>query len=362
MKRIRTESDGGEMKLAGREQLLLNCFKLQTSLGKKYCDESELLPLLLEQGLVKKDGTTSAGLETCPDLQACLGKKSCDRADLLGLLLACSLVQRVRTITVEIRPLGGDSFNITLNAKRPTVGKVKVEISCLHGTPEHRQELYKVAVNRDGSAVREEDAEPEVLEDCEALLADGDIVALAVAAMSLPWRIRHDEMGDPTQDVAFTEVELVESGCVATMVCNSELADDCEECALITTGKELSEGRHYWEVELLEPPFSVGVSRPGASAHSMSVESANPTASLWPDLDEEEEAADQSQGSYEKDDRVGMLLDLDAGALYFFKNGVQHGPCYPPGTVTGPVVASMILCEGGESARMLGHTGWPAGE
>ena len=33
----------------------------------------------------------------------------------------------------------------------------------------------------------------------------------------------------------------------------------------------------------------------------------------------------------------GVLLDLNDGSLRFFKNGVQHGPGYPAGSVTGPV-------------------------
>jgi hypothetical protein len=36
----------------GREQLLLKSPELQSRLGKRYCDESELVPLLLSHGLV----------------------------------------------------------------------------------------------------------------------------------------------------------------------------------------------------------------------------------------------------------------------------------------------------------------------
>ena len=50
------------------------------------------------------------------ELQSWLGKKYCDEADLLGLLLAHSIIRRVRTIEVEVRPLGGDSFKAALDA------------------------------------------------------------------------------------------------------------------------------------------------------------------------------------------------------------------------------------------------------
>jgi hypothetical protein len=38
----------------GREQLLLTDPELQTRLGRKFVDESELLPLLLSHGLVRR--------------------------------------------------------------------------------------------------------------------------------------------------------------------------------------------------------------------------------------------------------------------------------------------------------------------
>jgi hypothetical protein len=98
----------------------------------------------------------------------------------LGLLLAHSLVRRVHTIEVEVRPLGGDSFKVALlDARRPLVSEAKVEIARLQGTCERKQELYRVATREDGGVVREDDAEPELLdEDME--LRDGEIVAMAV--------------------------------------------------------------------------------------------------------------------------------------------------------------------------------------
>jgi hypothetical protein len=71
----------------------------------------------------------------------------------------------LRTIQIHIRPLGGDSFKITLDAAKSTVGEAKAEIARLQGTPEARQELYKVVERADGQAVREDDAEPELLDD-----------------------------------------------------------------------------------------------------------------------------------------------------------------------------------------------------
>jgi hypothetical protein len=59
------------------------------------------------------------------ELQSWLGKKYCEEAELLPLLIAHSIVRRVRTVEVEVRPLGGDSFKVSLDARRPLVSEAK---------------------------------------------------------------------------------------------------------------------------------------------------------------------------------------------------------------------------------------------
>jgi hypothetical protein len=56
---------------------------------------------------------------------------------------------------------------------------------------------------------------------------------------------------------------------------------------------------------------------------------------------------------YKQHDRVGVLLDLANGSLRFFKNGVQHGPGYAAGSVTGPVLAAVQMYWKDESVRLL---------
>ena len=99
---------------------------------------------------------------------------------LLPLLLAHGLIRRVRTVQIEVRPLGGDSFKITLESTKSSVGEAKTEIARSQGTAEGRQELYRVAERADGLAVREDDAEPELLDDESMAVEDGDVVAMAV--------------------------------------------------------------------------------------------------------------------------------------------------------------------------------------
>ena len=197
-KRLRTQQPDAapvRAQLPGRDQLLLKSPELQSRLGQRYCDESELLPLLLSHGLVG----------------------------------------RVRTIEVAVHPLGGDNFKIRLDATKPSVGEAKAEIACVQGTKEARQELYRVAVRADGGAVREDDAEAEPLDDDDVLLGDGEVVAMAVKELPpLVWRTFAEGL-----------VALSEEGAVATQITYEG------QGTLTTTGVELTEGKHYWEVELL---------------------------------------------------------------------------------------------------------------
>jgi hypothetical protein len=69
----------------------------------------------------------------------------------------------------------------------------------------------------------------------------------------------------------------------------------------------------------------------------------------------------EEAGSYSQGDRVGVLLDLNNGSLLFFKNGVQHGPGYPAGSVTGPVVGAVEMGAKGNVVRLHADVAFPAG-
>jgi hypothetical protein len=140
---------------------------------------------------------------------------------------------------------------------------------------------------------------------------------------------------------------------------------------LTTTGTELTEGTHYWEVELLSENMScimIGISRPnlnpagrynertctdGWFIHSLS-------GSLFGNGKDHTNGDGAIGNAYNQSDRVGVLLDLNDGSLRFFQNGVQHGPGYPAGSVTGPVVAALQMAETGSSVRLLLNAEAPA--
>jgi hypothetical protein len=285
-------------------------------------------------------------LIACPELPARLGQKYCDEAGLLALLLAHGIVRRVRTISVTVQPLGGDSFTIKLNAAAPSVGEAKAEIARTQGTSEARQELYKVAVRADGSAVREDDAEPEALDDDTVELGNGQIVAMAVKEPPLVWRTCDAE-----------RVTLKEGGAVATY--NGDVHNN-SSITLVTSGVELTAGKHYWEVEKLSGIASdcfLGITRTNLDPnHDYTLEDRTDGWFIWTSeggLCGNGKYDNDAAGDIEEGDRVGVLLDLDEGSLRFFKNGVQHGPGYPAGSVTGPVVCAMQMYDPRSSARLL---------
>jgi hypothetical protein len=141
-----------------------------------------------------------------------------------------------------------------------------------------------------------------------------------------------------------------------------------DEFSLTTTGTELTEGKHYWEVELLSEEVEciiVGISRPNLDPSGTYVYGSSTDGwfigagygSLYGNGWQNDDAA----GSYKQGDRVGILLDLDNGSLRFFKNGVQHGPGYPAGSVTGPVVHAAQMSYDDVSVRLLLNAEAPAG-
>jgi hypothetical protein len=159
---------------------------------------------------------------------------------------------------------------------------------------------------------------------------------------------------------ALDRVSLSEGGAVATQILDAKYS-------LTTTGTELTEGKHFWEVELLSKKTGmilVGISRPNLDPTK--VHFGRDCTDGWfihagdGALYGNGKQGDDNAGVYKQGDRVGMLLDFDNGSLRFFKNGVQHGPGYPAGSVTGPVVAAVHMYDKHLSVRLLPNAEAPA--
>jgi hypothetical protein len=205
-------------------------------------------------------------------------------------------------------------------------------------------------------AVREDDAEPELLDDESMLLGDGEVVAMAVKeSPPLLWRTFPAD-----------RVTLSEDGAVATHTVPYSFAT--HNFSLTTIGTELTEGRHYWEVELLSKDVGqlfIGISRPNLEPTQGYYKSD--CTDCWfiecssGTLCGNGKCFGNAAGKYKQGDRVGVLLDLINGSLCFFKNGVQHGPGYPAGSVTGPVVHAVQMLKFGASVRLLQNAKAPVG-
>jgi hypothetical protein len=70
--------------------------------------------------------------------------------------------------------------------------------------------------------------------------------------------------------------------------------------------------------------------------------------SLWGNGKEDAD----SQGEFAEGDRVGVLLDLDAGWLRFYRNDERCGPGFTAG-VTGPLVCAAQFWKAGDQVTVL---------
>ena len=117
-----------------------------------------------------------------------------------------------------------------------------------------------------------------------------------------------------------SKIALSGEGLVATK-------SDQDGYQLVTGGSLMTEGRHYWEVELTWTggycAICVGAVRPGLD-HDKHHHDTNDAyyiyggdGSLWGNGKEEADG----QGGFAKGDRIGVLLDLDAGWMRLYRNG-----------------------------------------
>jgi hypothetical protein len=133
---------------------------------------------------------------------------------------------------------------------------------------------------------------------------------------------------------------------------------EIEKWHLVTGGSPMTEGRHYWEVELTFTNYScysfVGAVRPGLDhdtsnymSHDVYYIYGNSGGLYW-DCNEDNDP----HGGFATGDRIGVLLDLDAGWVRFYRNGKRWGPGVTEG-VTGPLVRAAELGCAGEVVTAL---------
>jgi hypothetical protein len=149
-------------------------------------------------------------------------------------------------------------------------------------------------------------------------------------------------------DACGSGMTLSEDGLVATK-------NTLGSCQLVTGGSPMTEGRHYWEVEISGHGVLVGAVRPGLD-HDMSHAGGNDAyfiegyeGSLYGNG----KSYADPQGGFATGDRIGVLLDLDAGWMRYYRNGKRCGPGFTEG-VTGPLVRAAQLNQGMKATVLPG--------
>ena len=152
-------------------------------------------------------------------------------------------------------------------------------------------------------------------------------------------------------DACGSEMALSEDGLVATK--------NTGNWQLVTGGSPMTEGRHYWEVEFTAANasrivFLLGAVRPGLDHNTFHGDGNDAyfisgyAGSLFGNG---KNFADQ-QGPFATGDRIGVLLDLDAGWMRLYRNGKRCGPGFTEG-VTGPLVRAAQLMDTGDTVAVL---------
>jgi hypothetical protein len=152
-------------------------------------------------------------------------------------------------------------------------------------------------------------------------------------------------------DECGSNITLSGEGLVATK-------SDQDGFQLATGGSPMTEGRHYWEVELTWTDeycgINVGAVRPGLD-HDKFHADTNDAYCIYGDngtLFGNGKCGADEQGKFAKGDRIGVLLDLDAGWLRYYRNDKRCGPGFTEG-VTGPLVRAVQFYSKGEKATVL---------
>jgi hypothetical protein len=137
------------------------------------------------------------------------------------------------------------------------------------------------------------------------------------------------------------EITLSEDGLVATTPANPS------DWQLVTGGSPMTEGRHYWEVELTagDPSVMIGAVRPGLDHDKIGHQLGDDgycIAGASGGLRGNGKVNADEQGQFATGDRIGVLLDLDAGWMRFYRNRKRCGPGYTEG-VTGPLLRAVAF-------------------
>ena len=158
-------------------------------------------------------------------------------------------------------------------------------------------------------------------------------------------------------------------------------AEEGGEGELVTSALLVTEGRHYFEVGIAcaEPGCDVMIGactqagtrrdhqqerryvisgKSGGLFGGGMVDACRPRSrsagagAVAATIEGADVGARVERGCFQQGDRIGVLIDLDAGWLRFYRNGERFGPGFAAG-VTGPLVCCAELLSHGQEVRLI---------
>lgn len=134
---------------------------------------------------------------------------------------------------------------------------------------------------------------------------------------------------------------------------------DAHRMARSTTS--VSSGKYYWEVLISQiggggSPIFVGVAKSGATLTNFLGQDANGWSYAADGLKYTNGANVAYGATYTTGDRIGVALDVDAGTLTFYKNGVSQGTAFTG--LGGTFYAAVSLYYGSGASTVTGNFGF----
>jgi len=129
----------------------------------------------------------------------------------------------------------------------------------------------------------------------------------------------------------------------------------------------MTEGRHYWEVEITTTSdvwVYIGAVRPGLASSGVchaGSDNAYYIRGTTGGLHGNGQFSADPQGEFAEGDRIGVVLDLDAGSIRFYRNGARCGGGFASG-VSGPLLRAVQLWDGGDAVTARPEAAPPADE
>ena len=254
------------------------------------------------------------------------------------------------TIALRVVTMKGTTLDLPVS-QRALVSDVKAAIAIAHEVHPHLIELFVQGVE-------------------DALPPDGRLDALGISHECVVFML--DRQGWWCWTDCGRSMKISREGMLVTQGSwwydADHIRQQYREVGLVTGGEPMTEGTHYWELRIAddedgECSIMIGVVRPGQHSLTREHEDACTGAagahyinaadgSLHTLHGPAEGLGESRQGRFRNGDRIGVLLDLAAGRMRFYRNGKRCGPGFGSG-VTGPLVRAAQLRGKGSSVTAL---------